>query len=72
MAKKGICKRKLAQIKTVTVTERGQIAIPSLMREELDINKGDKLFALKRKDGNGINLIKVKALESFVNKFSRD
>ena len=39
------------EIKTIKVSEKGQIAIPSSMREKLGINQGDELvlFALKDK-----------------------
>ena len=42
----------------VTVSEKGQIAIPVDARRDLDIKTGDKLLVLKRKDEAGLTLIK--------------
>ena len=56
----------------ITVTNKGQIAIPSEARKELDIKTGDKLLVVKRADGKGINLIKSDTIDDFIKKASRD
>ena len=69
---KGICQRKRAFFGMITVTNKGQIAIPSEARKELDIKTGDKLLVVKRADGKGINLIKSDTIDDFIKKASRD
>ncbi|OIP56069.1 hypothetical protein CO134_03205 [Candidatus Kuenenbacteria bacterium CG_4_9_14_3_um_filter_39_14] len=70
--KKGICQKKRAFFGMVTVTNKGQIAIPSEARKEMDIKTGDKLLVIKRADGKGINLIKSDTIDDFIQKASRD
>lgn len=36
-----------------TVSDKGQIAIPVVIRRELDLKKGDKLLIIKRSDNAG-------------------
>lgn len=69
---KGICNKKRKFFGLVTVTDKGQLAIPVELRKELDINKGDKLIVIKRKDNKGINLLKVDMISNFLDKLSRD
>lgn len=71
-AKRGICQRKRKFFGTITVTDKGQIAIPVELRRELGIENGDKLIILKRGDGNGINLIKSETMDKFIEKMSAD
>ncbi|MDI6603313.1 MAG: AbrB/MazE/SpoVT family DNA-binding domain-containing protein [Patescibacteria group bacterium] len=66
--KKGICTYKSGFYGWITVSEKGQIAIPADARKELNIKTGDKLLVLKRKDGNGLLLIKQKLLDKFLDK----
>ncbi|HIE23130.1 MAG TPA: AbrB/MazE/SpoVT family DNA-binding domain-containing protein [Candidatus Korarchaeota archaeon] len=47
-------------VETVTVTSKGQITIPSKLRKELKIVKGDKLLIMR--EGNAIKLVKVPKL----------
>lgn len=56
----------------VTVTDKGQIAIPMALRNEYDINKGDKLIVVKREDGKGFNLLKSEVIKNFLEKISKD
>jgi len=56
----------------VTLTDKGQLAIPIDLRRELGIDKGDKLIVVKRKDGTGLNLIKAEAIDHFLTKISKD
>lgn len=53
----------------VTVSHKGQIAIPVNIRKKLNINTGDRLMVVTRKDKDGINLIKSEALGEVFDKF---
>jgi len=66
--KTGICTYKLGFYGWITVSEKGQIAIPADARKELNIKTGDKLLVLKRKNGSGLLLIKQKLLDKFLDK----
>ena len=70
--KKGFCQRKVNYFNIITVTDKGQIAIPSSLRNNCKIKRGDKLVAVKRKNGDGINLLKADLLGDFLNKASKD
>ena len=50
---------------TVTVSERGQIAIPAEARRDFEINVGDKLLVMGHL-GQGIGLIKASALKQML------
>ena len=56
----------------ISVTEKGQIAIPIELRRELNIEKGDQLAVIKRCDGSGFNLVKSDTLDGFIDKMSKD
>ncbi|MEM3550468.1 MAG: AbrB/MazE/SpoVT family DNA-binding domain-containing protein [Candidatus Bathyarchaeia archaeon] len=47
-------------VETVTVTSKGQITIPSKMREELNITEGEKLLIIR--EGNAIKIVPVPKL----------
>jgi AbrB family looped-hinge helix DNA binding protein len=68
----GICKRKINYFSMVTVTDKGQIAIPIELRKEYKIEKGDRLIILKRDDGKGFNLLKLDVVGDFINKLSKN
>jgi len=70
--KKGICQKKKKIYGFITVTDKGQVAIPIELRKELNIEKGDKLIVVKRNDQNGVNLIKVGAMDKFIDKLSKE
>lgn len=70
MENKGVCMKKKKFYGFVTLTDKGQLAIPIDLRRELGLEKGDRLFILKRKDGQGINLVKSNAIDNFLNKLS--
>lgn len=70
--KKGVCLKRKRFFGVITVTDRGQIAIPVDLRNELDIKKGDKLIVVKRNDNKGINLLKVAVVDNFIEKLSKD
>ena len=69
---KGVCKRKTQGFSLVTVTDRGQIAIPCDLRRDLGIENGDRLMAVRRKDGQGLNLIKLDKVGEMIDQLSRD
>jgi len=70
--KKGTCKRKTGYFGILTVTDKGQIAIPIVLRKEYKIAKGDKLIIVKRTDNKGFNLLKVDVMKKFIEKISKD
>lgn len=49
--------REIVFVDSVTVGERGQVAIPAEIRRELEIAGGAKLFALRLKGGKGFLLL---------------
>ena len=51
---------------TVTVSERGQIAIPAETRRDFNINVGDKLLVMGHPGHQGIGLIKASALRQML------
>ncbi len=70
--KKGVCKRKISYFGMVTVTDKGQIAIPMELRKIYKIEKGDRLIIVRRRDNKGFNLLKIDVMGDFVNKLSKD
>ena len=67
---KGICQRQKKFYGVITITDKGQIAIPIELRRELGLEMGDKLLVIKRGDDQGVNLIKDSAIDSFLTKMS--
>jgi len=61
-----ICSKQRIVYGIVTVSEKGQIAIPVDARRDLDIKTGDKLIVLKRKDGAGLILIKLDEIDKLM------
>ena len=57
-------------IKTVRVSDKGQIAIPTQIREALGIGKGDELVLVQ--DGGRLLIEKAQAAESMVKDDFRD
>ncbi|OGK63052.1 hypothetical protein A2334_00230 [Candidatus Roizmanbacteria bacterium RIFOXYB2_FULL_38_10] len=55
----------------VTVSHKGQVAIPVDIRKRLNINVGDRLLVVVRKDKDGINLIKSEALSKVFDTFTK-
>lgn len=68
----GYCQRQRKFYGFITVTERGQIAIPVVLRRELKIKQGDKLVVIKRADGQGLNLIKPDILAQTFEKLAKN
>ena len=63
---KGICSKRRIVYGVVTVSEKGQIAIPVDARRDLNIKAGDKLIVLKRKDEAGLTLIKLDKMDELM------
>ncbi len=59
----GKCNVKRLVYGVVTVSDKGQIAIPVDLRRDLNIKPGDKLFIIKRIDESGFTLIKLENLD---------
>jgi AbrB family looped-hinge helix DNA binding protein len=55
----------------VTVSSKGQVAIPTEIRNRLGIKDGDRLLIVLRKEQDGFNLIKSEALGEVFERFSR-
>lgn len=70
--KKGSCKLHNPFRGVITVSNKGQIVIPSDLREELKISKGDKLIVLKRKDGEGFMCLRENIMEKTLSKLNED
>ena len=56
----------------VTVSDKGQIAIPVDLRKDLDIRQGDKLMVLKRKDDAGFTLLKLDMMDELMHNIQGD
>jgi len=69
---KGICSKMRIVYGVVTVSDKGQIAIPVDLREGLDIKKGDKLIVLKRRDDAGFTLLKLDKMDELMYKIQED
>jgi len=65
---KGICTKIKIVYGVVTVSDKGQIAIPVDLREDLSIRSGDKLLVLKRMDDAGLTLIKLDRMDGLMRK----
>ena len=61
-----VCSKQRIVYGIVTVSEKGQIAIPVDARRDLDIKTGDKLIVLKRKDEAGLILIKLDEIDKLM------
>jgi len=72
MKKKGICTHDRIFYGMVTVSDKGQIAIPIDLRRDLDICTGSKLIVMKRKDDSGIVLLKVEKMDRLMDKIRED
>ena len=64
--KRGVCSKQRIVYGVVTVSEKGQIAIPVDARRDLNIKAGDKLIVLKRKDEAGLTLIKLERIDELM------
>ena len=58
MVKKGICSHNRIFYGMVTISEKGQLALPVDIRRDLKINTGDRFIVVKRRDNGGIVLLR--------------
>ena len=56
----------------VTVSDKGQIAIPIDVRRDLDIKTGDRLIVIKRKDNAGVILLKTEKMDGLIKNIRDD
>jgi len=56
----------------VTVSDKGQIAIPIDVRRALEIKTGDRLIVIKRKDNAGVILLKTEKMDTLIEKIRDD
>lgn len=67
-----ICKRINPFRGVITVSDKGQIVIPQELREDLSIERGDKLIVLRRKDGKGFTALKEDILSETFSDLAED
>ena len=72
MVKKGKCMKDAIVYGVVTISDKGQIAIPIQIRNELDLKGGDKLLIIKRKDNAGFSFINLKMMNKVMDKIRTD
>ena len=72
MVKKGKCMKDAIVYGVVTISDKGQIAIPIQIRNELDLKGGDKLLIIKRKDNAGFSFINLKMMDKVMDKIRTD
>jgi len=70
--KKGKCMKNVMMYGLSTVSDKGQIAIPIVIRRELDLKKGDKLLIIKRSDNAGFTFIKLGLMDKLMDKIRND
>lgn len=56
----------------ITVSEKGQIALPVEIRRDLDINTGDRFLVVKRRDNGGIVLLRQNIMDNIIEKIQDD
>ena len=56
-------------VQVITVTSKGQIAIPTAIRKHLHIKSGDKLVAYSSDDSILLKVIKIPSSEEMKQKF---
>lgn len=56
----------------VTISEKGQIALPVDIRRDLGIETGHRLIVVKRRDGGGILLLKQNVMDEIIEKIQDD
>jgi len=70
--KKGKCMKDQIVYGLVTITDKGQVSIPVNIRRELNLDNGDKLFIIKRKDGAGFTFVKLDMIDRVMDKIRTD
>ena len=69
---KGQCKKQRLVYGVVTVSGKGQIAIPVPLRKDLGIKQGDQLFLIKRKDEAGFVAVKLDEIDGLMHQIRED
>jgi len=72
MAKKGICTHERIFYGMITVSEKGQIALPIEIRRDLNIDTGDRFLVVKRRDNGGIVLLRQNIMDNIIEKIQDD
>ena len=72
MTKKSICTHNRIFYGMVTISEKGQIALPVEIRRDLDIDAGDRFLVVKRRDDGGILLMKQNIMDNIIEKIQDD
>ena len=72
MTKKGICTHKRVFYGMVTISEKGQIALPVDIRRDLGIETGNRFIVVKRRDDGGILLLKQNIMDEIIEKIQDD
>lgn len=72
MTKRGICTHKRVFYGMVTISEKGQIALPVDIRRDLGIETGHRLIVVKRRDDGGILLLKQNIMDEIIEKIQDD
>lgn len=72
MVKKGKCMTEAKVFGIVTLSDKGQIAIPVHVRRALNLNSGDQLMIIKRKDNAGFSFISMDMMDKIVDKMRED
>jgi AbrB family looped-hinge helix DNA binding protein len=72
MAKKGICTHERIFYGMITVSEKGQIALPVEIRRDLNIDTGDRFLVVKRRDNGGIVLLRQNIMDNIIEKIQDD
>lgn len=68
----GTCSKMRIVYGVVTVSDKGQIAVPVDLRKDLEIKQGDKLMVLKRRDDSGFTLLKLDKMDDLMFKIQED
>ena len=72
MTKKGVCTHNRIFYGMVTISEKGQIALPVDIRRDLGIETGHRLIVVKRRDDGGILLLKQNIMDDIIEKIQDD
>jgi AbrB family looped-hinge helix DNA binding protein len=72
MTKKAICTHNRIFYGMVTISEKGQIALPIEIRRDLDIKTGDRFIVVKRRDNGGVILLRQNIMDNIIEKIQDD
>ena len=72
MTKKSICTHNRLFYGMITISEKGQIALPVDIRRDLDLTTGDRFLVVKRRDDAGIILLHQNIMDNIIEKIQDD